>query len=74
MMNRITLTGKQILAVCKFAGIPHGEITNEELEQEFTIGDNLAIQVDGGIYIEQLGIYCTDYPEDGAMSLENNDA
>ncbi|MBC8947396.1 hypothetical protein [Xenorhabdus indica] len=72
-MNKITLTIQQIQRLCDFAGISYEKVEEIRLSEEFTIGTNLAIQDEGGFYIEQLGVYCTDYPEDGAMPLENND-
>ncbi|WP_275389352.1 hypothetical protein [Xenorhabdus bovienii] len=37
---------------------------------EFTIMDNMEIEEEGKIYTG-LGVYLTEYPEEGAVSLED---
>ncbi|PHM59146.1 hypothetical protein Xsto_04057 [Xenorhabdus stockiae] len=69
-MSRINLTIKQIQYICDMAGISYEKVEESRLNEEYTIG-KVGIQDEGGIYFEQMGVYCTDYPEDGAMSLED---
>ncbi|BET97332.1 hypothetical protein [Xenorhabdus taiwanensis] len=70
-MSRITLTIKQIQYACDMVGISYEEVEENRLNEEYTICDKLQIEdINGSRYIGK-AIYCTDYPEDGAMPLED---
>ncbi|MDX7989178.1 hypothetical protein FE392_17995 [Xenorhabdus sp. 12] len=66
----MTLTIKQIAYICDLAGIEYKQPNPDDLSIEITIEDNMEIQEEGKLY-KGLGAYITDYPEEGAISLED---
>ncbi|CDG21027.1 putative phage protein [Xenorhabdus poinarii G6] len=70
-MLQITLTTQQILYICDFIGIEFTQPEPEELSTEITIMDNMEIEENGKTYTG-LGVYQTEYPEEGAMALEDD--
>ncbi|TVU83762.1 hypothetical protein FQP85_08280 [Pseudoalteromonas neustonica] len=74
-MKTLTLTTKQILDMCCFAGI-HAQspcdAPGEEdfLTTEYTISIDQKVQLDDGKTYQGLTIHCTEYPEEGYMPLE----
>jgi hypothetical protein len=70
-MSRITLTIKQIQYVCDMAGIAYEKTEENRLNEEFTICENLPMEDTDGRSYKGKGVYCTDYPDEGAMSLED---
>ncbi|MDE9519801.1 hypothetical protein KKJ17_19345 [Xenorhabdus bovienii] len=69
-MAQITLTTQQILYILNFAGIKYETPESTELATEFTIRDNMEIEEEDKIYTG-LGVYLTEYPEEGAVALED---
>ncbi|MBD2791727.1 hypothetical protein [Xenorhabdus szentirmaii] len=69
-MKATELTTKQILAMCDFAGIEYKQPHKSELDAVYYLKDEMEISTSEGLYVG-LGI-TSDYPEGGAMPLENN--
>lgn len=70
----VTLTIKQIMDLADFAGL---SVTDEgcgiDLDTEFTISEGkVAADDDKTKYYDGVYVYCTEYPEEGCLPLNDN--
>ncbi|MBD2798564.1 hypothetical protein ID856_19055 [Xenorhabdus sp. 18] len=66
----ITLTTQQILYINNFLDIEFTQPDPSELLTEITIMDDMELKEDGEYY-KGKGVFFTEYPEEGAMALED---
>ncbi|MDC3188965.1 hypothetical protein NQU96_04375 [Pseudoalteromonas elyakovii] len=76
-MKELTLSTKQIITICNFAGIrvqkPIFIGTTAEadfLATEHTLTVDKQVQLENGEVYQGLTVHCTEYPEEGYMPLE----
>ncbi|PHM70378.1 hypothetical protein Xekj_02006 [Xenorhabdus sp. KJ12.1] len=53
------------------AGISYEKVEESRLNEEYTICSNLQIEDEDGYKYTGKAVYCTDYSDEGAMSLED---
>jgi len=68
----VTLTMAQIISIADFAGLTISDcpLDEDELEQEFTVSNNLKVDMEDGTYYEGMTVHISEYPEEGFMPLE----
>ncbi|MCO7251256.1 hypothetical protein [Pseudoalteromonas sp. Ps84H-4] len=81
-MKELTLSTKQIISICNFAGIRvqnpifigTGAFTStaeaDFLATEHTLTVDKQVQLENGEVYQGLTVHCTEYPEEGYMPLE----
>lgn len=78
MSKSITFDTKQLLSMCSMAGIVVDEdktFSGLELEDflntEYTLHENVRVQMDDSQVYEGMAICSTEYPEEGYLTLEH---
>lgn len=74
-MKELTLSTKQIISICNFAGIHvqtpcDGPGEEDFLATEHTLTVDKQVQLENGEVYQGLTVHCTEYPEEGYMPLE----
>lgn len=77
MKNSITISTKQLMAMCDMAGLVIDQdksFSKEESEQflseEYVLCDKAKVLDDNGGVYEGKAFHCAEYPEEGAIRLD----
>jgi len=75
-MSQILLTTQQIFDIAQFAGLGVSPPTEDEKNIDYVLDDDMTINILGdddkrGYKYKGLGIYSSEYPEEGAVPLNN---
>ncbi|MHB8483283.1 MAG: hypothetical protein ACYDBV_11220 [Nitrospiria bacterium] len=75
-MSQILLTTQQIFEIANFAGLQVSEPDDDEKDVEFMLDSDMRIVVETeegerDFTYKGLGIYDNEYPEEGALPLDN---
>jgi len=75
-MSQILLTTQQIFEIANFAGLGVSLPNEDEKDIDYILDDDMTINVFGdddkrGYEYKGLGIYSSEYPEEGALPLSN---